>query len=175
MVNIVPALAWLMAGRWMWIRCYAMTLDAKVRFFTVCATVLAVSCSADAAQAESIDAASAKASFKGGRASGVMPQTPGEYLLCAAKWDRWEYFMLSSNIPAFNRDIGKDLSARAAHKQSAKLRQQARALANRSDHGYEFPALVGQAETDADAHYAAFINNEPGADRDFLMSLGICK
>lgn len=152
-----------------------MRMDALVHLGSLSAAVLALCFVGNPALAESIDAASANASFEDGQSSGVRPQTPSEYLRCAAMWDRWEYFMLSSNIPEFNRDIGTELSATAARKQSSRLRRKARTLAKRSGENAALRGWTAQGEAAADDKYAAFINNETGAARAFLTTLGTCK
>ncbi|KPF63084.1 hypothetical protein [Porphyrobacter sp. AAP60] len=152
-----------------------MKIGSSIRFVSVFAPAVIMCCTASSAAAEPLDAATARASFEEGRATGVTPQTPGEYLSCAAMWDRWEYFMLSANTPDLKRGIGKALSAPAARKQAAKLRQKARALAKRWDDVDDLPALTAEGEAYADAQYAAFITSQPDAAHDFLMSLGICK
>lgn len=152
-----------------------MKMGTMVHVVSVFAPALIVCCTASSAAAEPLDAATARASFVKGRATGVTPQTPGEYLSCAAMWDRWEYFMLSANTPDLKRGIAKALSAPAARNQAAKLRQKARALAKRWGDVDDLPALTAEGEEYADAQYAAFITNRPDAAHDFLMSLGICQ
>ena len=152
-----------------------MKIGATVHFVSIVAPALIVCCTASSAAAEPLNPAAARASFEEGRATGVTPQTPGEYLSCAAMWDRWEYFMLSANTPDLKRGIGKALSAPAARKQAVKLRQKARTVAIRWDDMDDLPVLTAEGEEYADAQYGAFITNRPDAAHDFLMSLGICQ
>jgi hypothetical protein len=152
-----------------------MKNGSSIQFVSVFAPALIICCTAASAAAEPLDTAAAMASFEEGRATGVTPQTPSEYLSCAAMWDRWEYFMLSANTPDLKNGISKTLSAPAARRQAAKLRQKARALAKRWDDVDDLPALTAEGEEYADAQYSAFITSQQDAEHDFLMSLGICK
>ncbi len=121
-------------------------------------------------------AARANMAFKSGADSGLSPMTPPQMAMCKTHWDRWKYFVDSSNVPAFNNSLSLELSSKSAKKTAAIwLRKSKKAYRRYGDEMGDFATMLAEANEQADTSYSRLMGNDPEAAISFPKTLGTCR
>ncbi len=135
-----------------------------MRFTLTLATSLFIS---SPVLAQSADSVSAR--YEEGRASGVTPQTRGEYAMCHAYWSRWKQSVDGDWEPHFTAAIIEPLQAPAVQKAIAYW--DARTTKAFKKHRDQEPAARAEAAEMAEDGYNTLML---GYRTDMFETLGTC-